>query len=84
MHPQFTAWQDAPHSKITCVQCHIGEGTRAFLHYKVNGTRQLYHVTTGNYPRPIPGVADMRPAIQVCGACHWAGKNFGDPVRLKR
>ena len=26
MHPQFTAWQDAPHSRVACVQCHIGEG----------------------------------------------------------
>ena len=26
MHPQFTAWQNAPHSQVTCVQCHIGEG----------------------------------------------------------
>jgi nitrate/TMAO reductase-like tetraheme cytochrome c subunit len=84
MHPQFTAWQDAAHSNVTCVQCHIGEGGRAFVHYKLNGVRQLYHVATGSYPRPIPGVADMRPANQVCGGCHWAGKNFGDTVRIKR
>ena len=84
MHPQFTAWQNAPHSRVTCVQCHIGEGGRAFAHYKLNGVRQLYHVATGNYPRPVPGVADMRPANEVCGACHWAGKNFGDTVRVKR
>ena len=62
MHPQFTAWQDAPHSQVACVQCHIGEGGRAFVKYKMNGLRQLYHVVTGHYPRPIPGVADLRPA----------------------
>jgi len=85
MHPQFTAWQDAPHSRVACVQCHIGEGTRAFVHYKLNGIRQLYHVVTGGYGRPIPGVvADFRPAHEVCGTCHWAGKNFGDVVRIKR
>ena len=85
MHPQFTAWQDAPHSQVKCVQCHVGEGTRAFVHYKLNGIRQLYHVATGGYERPIPGVvADFRPAHEVCGACHWAGKDFGDVVRVKR
>ena len=84
MHPQFTAWQDAPHSQVTCVQCHIGEGGRAFVKYKMNGLRQLYHVVTGGYPRPIPGVADLRPAIEVCGNCHWPGKAFGDVVRVKR
>ena len=84
MHPQFTAWQDASHSEVACVQCHIGEGGRAFVKYKMNGLRQLYHVITGHYPRPIPGVADMRPAQEVCGACHWSGKGFGDVVRVKR
>jgi len=85
MHPQFTAWQDAPHSRVACVQCHVGEGTRAFVHYKLNGIRQLYHVVTGGYGRPIPGVvADFRPAHEVCGSCHWAGKDFGDVVRITR
>ena len=74
MHPQFTAWQDAPHSEVACVSCHIGEGGRAFVKYKLNGMRQLYHVVTGHYPRPIPGVADLRPAQEVCGNCHWSGK----------
>jgi len=85
MHPQFTAWQDAPHSRVACVQCHIGEGTRAFVHYKLNGIRQMVQVVTGGYERPIPGVvADFRPAHEVCGACHWSGKDFGDIVRVKR
>jgi nitrate/TMAO reductase-like tetraheme cytochrome c subunit len=84
MHPQFTAWQDAPHSQVACVQCHIGEGGRAFVKYKMNGMRQLYHVVTGHYPRPIPGVADMRPAEEVCGTCHWSGKGFGNVIRVKR
>ena len=85
MHPQFTAWQDAPHSRVACVQCHIGEGTRAFVHYKLNGVRQLVQVVTGGYERPIPGVvADFRPAQEVCGSCHWSGKNFGDAIRIKR
>jgi nitrate/TMAO reductase-like tetraheme cytochrome c subunit len=84
MHPQFTAWQGAPHSEVACVQCHIGEGGHAFVKYKMNGLRQLYHVVTGHYPRPIPGVADLRPAHEVCATCHWSGKGFGNVIRVKR
>ena len=54
MHPQYTAWQDAPHSQVACVQCHIGEGGRAFVKYKMSGLRQLYHVVTGQYPATDP------------------------------
>jgi nitrate/TMAO reductase-like tetraheme cytochrome c subunit len=84
MHPQYTAWQNASHSKVTCVQCHIGEGGEAFVHYKTAGVRQLFHVVTNNYPRPIPGVADMRPALETCGNCHWPDRSAGDALRVKR
>jgi nitrate/TMAO reductase-like tetraheme cytochrome c subunit len=82
MHPQFTAWQNAPHSNVTCVQCHIGEGGSAFLHYKMAGVRQLLHVVTNNYPRPIPAVADMRPALETCGTCHWSGRSLGNMLHV--
>jgi nitrate/TMAO reductase-like tetraheme cytochrome c subunit len=84
MHPQFTAWQDAPHSRVPCTDCHIGEGARAFVHYKLVGVRQLYHVLTNQIPRPIPGVADMRPALEICGNCHWPERGFPDRVRVIR
>jgi nitrate/TMAO reductase-like tetraheme cytochrome c subunit len=84
MHPQYTAWQNASHSKVTCVQCHIGEGGEAFVHYKTAGVRQLFHVVTNNYPRPIPGVADMRPALETCGNCHWPDRSVGDALRVTR
>ena len=84
MHPQFTAWQDAPHSRVYCTDCHIGEGARAFLHYKFVGVRQLYHVITNKIPKPIPGVADMRPALEICGNCHWPNRGSRERVRVIR
>ena len=54
MHPQFTAWQQAPHARVACVRCHIGEGARGFVHAKLSGVRQLVEVATQSYPRPIP------------------------------
>lgn len=83
MHPQFTSWQNTPHSNIACVQCHIGEGGKALVHYKLAGVRQLIHVLDGNYPRPIPASqADMRPALQTCGRCHAATLGHGERQRL--
>ncbi len=84
MHPQYTAWQNTSHSKVTCVQCHIGEGGEAFVHYKTAGIRQLVHVVTNNFPRPIPGVADMRPALETCGNCHWPERTVGQTLRVSR
>ena len=84
MHPQFTAWQDASHSEVTCTQCHVGEGARALIHYKMAGARQLYHLVTNQIPKPIPAVADMRPARETCGACHWAGRDLGTVVNVKK
>jgi hypothetical protein len=83
MHPQFTAWQNSSHAKVACVTCHIGEGGRAFAHYKLAGVRQLAHVTTNRYPRPIRG-ADLRPALETCGACHVAARVVGDTRRTFR
>jgi hypothetical protein len=45
----------------------------ALVHYKLAGVRQLYHVVTNQIPKPIPAVADMRPALETCGRCHWPG-----------
>ena len=84
MHPQFTAWENAPHANIACATCHIGEGGKAFLHYKLVGVRQLYHVVTGQIPRPIPAVADLRPALEICGHCHSPSRDHGERQRILR
>ena len=75
MHPQFTAWQAAPHSGVACATCHIGEGAQALVHAKLAGVRQL----VSRRDRPVSatdsaGVADMRPARETCGNCHWPGR----------
>ena len=85
MHPQFTAWQNAPHSNVACTQCHIGEGARALVHYKLAGVRMLVHMVRSNYPRPIPAsIVDLRPALETCGNCHTPTLGFGQPTRFIR
>ncbi len=38
-----------PHARVACVDCHIGEGAKAFVHAKLGGVRQLVA-----WSRPIP------------------------------
>ena len=85
MHPQYTAWQNTTHAEVACVQCHIGEGARALVHYKLAGVRQLVHVISGNFPRPIPASqAVMRPALETCGTCHSPTLGHGERTRTIR
>jgi hypothetical protein len=73
MQPQFMAWQGASHAKVTCVQCHVGEGASGFVHAKLAGVRQLMHVVTNSVPRPIPPAENLPPVAQTCANCHRYG-----------
>jgi hypothetical protein len=86
MTPQFTAWRVAAHGRIACATCHVGEGAGGFLRAKLSGVRQLVHVATDSFPRPIPPGADMPPGAQAqtCGSCHEPGRPVGDQVRVIR
>jgi hypothetical protein len=85
MRPQFIAWQNTTHAEIACVSCHVGEGARALVRSKLAGARQLMHVATGTYPRPIPAsAADLRPANETCGTCHTPTLFHGIRTRTVR
>jgi hypothetical protein len=86
MQPQFASWQNGSHGGVPCVKCHIGEGLGAFAHAKLAGVRQLAHVATGSYQRPIPPGAEMPPGAQArtCTACHQPGLVRGDQIRIVR
>jgi len=82
MKPEFTAYQDGPHSRVACVQCHIGSGASSFAKSKISGARQVLAVTFRTYARPIPSpVKTLRPARETCEQCHWPEKFHGDKIR---
>ena len=82
MQPEFTAYQDGAHSRVSCVQCHIGAGASWFAKSKLSGTRQLFAVSFHTYSRPIPSpVRNLRPARDTCEQCHWPEKFHGDKIR---
>jgi hypothetical protein len=85
MQPEFTAYHDSPHARVTCVECHIGPGAPWFVKSKLSGTRQVFAVLFHTYPRPIPSpVEDLRPARETCEQCHWPEKFTGDRIATKR
>ena len=78
MQPEYTAYQNSPHARIKCVECHIGPGAEWFVRSKLSGLYQVYAVLVHNYPRPIPTpIKDLRPAQTICEQCHWPEKFFG-------
>lgn len=86
MQPEFTAYENSPHQRVACVQCHIGPGASWFVKSKLSGVRQVFAVTLHTYHRPIPSpVYQLRPARETCEQCHWPQKFTGDKfiVRTK-
>ena len=82
MKPEFTAFQDSAHSRITCVQCHIGSGRRLVRRSKVSRLRRVLAVS---FP-PLPpdsfaGSRTSRPARDTLRAVPLAEKVHGDKIR---
>ena len=79
MQPEYTAYQNSPHSRVDCVACHIGPGATWFVRSKLSGLKQVYAVAFHTYPRPIPSpVQNLRPAQATCEQCHWPQRFTGD------
>ncbi|MHB8708689.1 MAG: hypothetical protein ACYC9I_07430 [Desulfuromonadales bacterium] len=84
MNPEFTAYQNGPHSRVTCVECHIGAGADWFVKSKISGARQLLAVVADTYPRPIATpVHGLRPARDTCEQCHRPELFHGDKLVVK-
>lgn len=84
MAPEFTAYSNSPHSRVPCVECHIGSGATWFVKSKISGMRQLFAVALETYPRPIETpVHGLRPARDTCEECHRPEKFHGDKLRIK-
>jgi hypothetical protein len=84
MEPEYVAFQDGPHSRVSCVRCHIGPGAPWFVKSKLDGARQVVAVMLDSHSRPIPTpVHTLRPAREVCEQCHWPEKFHGDKIVMK-
>jgi hypothetical protein len=83
MQPEYTAYHGSPHSRVECVDCHIGPGAPWFVRSKIDGLRQVWKTALDTYPRPIPTpIHDLRPARATCEQCHWPEAHHGDKLRV--
>ncbi|HTO76796.1 MAG TPA: NapC/NirT family cytochrome c [Thermoanaerobaculia bacterium] len=84
MSPEYTAYLNSPHSRVACVECHIGPGAPWFVKAKIDGVRQVFAVAMKTYSRPIPSpVRTLRPARDTCEHCHWPQKFTGDKLLVR-
>ncbi len=84
MHPEYIAYQNSPHARVTCVQCHVGPGAGWYVRSKLSGLYQVYATLTNIYPRPIETpIHNLRPAREVCEQCHWPQKFYSRKLRLE-
>jgi len=84
MKPEYTAYQNSPHSRVACVECHIGAGAKWFVKAKISGIRQLFAVAFDTYSKPIETpIKGLRPARETCEGCHRPEMFHGDKLVIK-
>jgi nitrate/TMAO reductase-like tetraheme cytochrome c subunit len=83
MIPEYTAYQQSPHARVACAECHVGPGATWFVKSKLSGSRQVFATIFNTYPRPIPSpVRNLRPAQETCEQCHWPKKFYGGQLKV--
>lgn len=78
MEPEYTTYQQSPHARVTCAECHVGEGASWYVKSKLSGAYQVYAAVANIYPKPIPTpIENLVPARETCEQCHWPQKFYG-------
>lgn len=85
MEPEYVAYQNSSHARVSCVTCHVGPGADWYVRSKLSGLYQVYAVTFNDYPKPIPTpITNLRPARETCEQCHWPEKFYGQQLAIKK
>jgi len=85
MEPEYVAYQNSPHARVACVECHVGRGADWYVRSKLSGLYQVYAVIFNVYPRPIEvPIKNLRPARETCEECHWPQKFYARQLRIER
>lgn len=85
MQPEYVAYQNSPHARVTCAECHVGEGADFYVKSKMSGMRQVYKYLAGTYPTPIATpIENLRPARETCEKCHWPQKFYTNALRREK
>lgn len=85
MEPEYVAYQGSSHSRVTCVECHVGDGAGWYVKSKLSGLYQVYSVLLHKYPTPIETpIHSLRPARETCEECHWPEKFYSYNLRNEK
>ncbi len=85
MKPEYVAYQNSPHARVACVDCHVGSGADWYVRSKLSGLYQVYSVIFNKYPKPIAvPIHNLRPARETCEECHWPEKFYARQLRIER
>jgi hypothetical protein len=83
MNPEYTAYEQSPHARVGCVDCHVGSGASFYVKSKLSGMYQVYAALANVYPKPIPTpIKNLRPAQETCEQCHWPAAFFGEKQKM--
>ncbi len=84
MNPEYVTFQNSPHSRVSCVECHIGEDAEWFTRSKFSGVKQLFAVAFDTYSKPIKTpIGGLRPRRQTCEECHRPEMFHGAKLYVK-
>lgn len=83
MEPEYVAAKISPHSRVHCVECHIGPGADYFVKAKYRGLQQLWISYSDEAHTPIKTPIDsIRSAREICGQCHWPDRSIENVERV--
>jgi hypothetical protein len=81
MTPEFITYQNSPHSRVSCVSCHIGKEVGALTGARLTGLKQLYAILSDTFPRPLQTpLENLRPSRENCEECHRPEKFHGQKL----
>ncbi len=82
MPPEYSTFLVSPHSRISCVDCHIGRDLLLVQFFRKAGhMRLIVDTVLENYELPIR-TAEMRPARETCEMCHSPEKFSNDSLQV--
>ncbi|MBL8134222.1 MAG: NapC/NirT family cytochrome c [Anaerolineae bacterium] len=82
MPPEYGTYLTSAHSRVLCVDCHIGRDLLLVQFFRKAGHMRLIADTVlENYHLPIR-TAEMRPARETCELCHTPEKFSDDSLRI--
>lgn len=86
MGPELKGHAVSAHRELSCAECHVEPGIQGWIKAKINGTKQLIEILTGNFPTPIPppGHGDLPPTSVTCRRCHDVAQLLenGGPIKF--